>query len=348
VTCFAFLSALAVSALVAAPVRAAPSSRPLQGPAPVPVDELPADFPAEALFGLPDELTQTLAAQDQAVVALGRRLFFDPLLSGDETVACASCHQPARGFADATPLSIGVHGRRTLRNTPTLVNRALGGSFMWDGRSPTLEAQVLLPIENELEMDISLDHALERLSTRAPYPELFVEAFGRSPERTDLAAALAAFVRRVTADSSPYDHFLAGSFDALTPTERTGLWLFESRGGCWRCHPPPLFTDEEFHATGIGVRAEVAEEGRMQVTGEDADRGRFKTPTLRALVHTAPYMHDGSLASLEEVVEYYRRGGNPHPQLDPRLVALQISDQEAASLVAFLRVLSRRLPTDSR
>ena len=295
---------------------------------------------ADGTHGLPHTLADTLAAQDPLRVELGRRLFFDPILSSDESVSCSSCHQPELGFADELARSKGVHGRTTLRNTPTLLNRVFGQRFMWDGRAETLEQQVLLPIENELEMDLSLELAIDRLKGEGPYPGLFQEAFESTPSVDSLARALADYVRTLTRGSSPYDYFLSGTIEALSPSARSGLWFFESRGGCWRCHPPPLFTDEDFHSTGIGVRDGVAEPGRMEVTGQAVDRGRFKTPTLRALAETAPYMHDGSLASLEEVVEFYRRGGNPHPELDPELKAIEMTDVEAANLLAFLRALS--------
>ncbi len=310
-------------------------------------DTLPAALPAESPFGLPPELGTILAADSAAMVELGRALFFDPILSLDRTVACASCHDPAHSFANPSAVSKGVQGRTTERNTPSLINRALGSAFMWDGRVGSLEEQVLLPIENEREMALPLAVALERLAAEARYSAQFSAVAGGPPDRAGLALALSAFVRRLTLGDSPYDHFLAGRFDALTPEERGGLWIFESRGKCWRCHQPPLFTDEGFHATGVGARAGEPEPGRMAVTGAADDRGRFKTPTLRGLVGSAPYMHDGSLATLEEVVQRYRRG-EPSTNLDPAIEPLEITDVEAANLVAFLRVLSRRFENDAR
>lgn len=304
----------------------------------VPVDDLPAVLGAEPPLGLP----ALDAVDSDAQVALGRRLFFDPLLSVDGSVACASCHDPKKGFADDRPVSRGVHGRTTLRNAPTLYNRGFGAHFMWDGQVQTLEEQVLLPIVNELEMGMTLDGALARLAEHAEYPALFAAAFGAAPDERSLAHALAAFVRRVLYADSPVDRFRAGEFAALDADERSGLWFYESRGRCWKCHPGPLFTDEEFHATGVGAHDGVPRDGRFAVTHDEADRGRFKTPTLRGLVETAPYMHDGSFATLEEVVEFYARGGNPHSHLDPDLAPLEMSAADAHNLVAFLRALSRR------
>ena len=291
--------------------------------------------------GLPAELADVIAAP-RAEVELGRRLFFDPVLSSDRTVACASCHDPEHGFADTERFSVGVAGRRTLRNAPALLNRALGRSFMWDGRVATLEEQVLLPIENELEMDLALERALERLECEGDWAASFAAAYGGPPTRARLAAALAAFVRGRLHGGSAVDRFRSGLQDALTPDERAGMWIFESRGGCWRCHTGVNFTDEGFHATGIGAADGEPEPGRFAVTGEPEDRGRFKTPTLRGLADTAPYMHDGSLASLEDVVEFYRQGGRPHSNPDPDLVALDLRERDAEHLVAFLRALSRR------
>jgi len=301
----------------------------------IPEDTLPEVLPDEIPFGLPAELGEGRASD--AIVALGRRLFFDPILSADRTVACASCHDPAFGFADPRPKSIGVGGRETLRHAPTLFNRALGETFLWDGRAATLEDQVLLPIEEEREMNLSLEEAVARL--RVEYAEGFEAAFGADASAERLADALAAFVRRLLRGDSPLDHFRAGEIDALTPAQRGGMWFFESRGGCWRCHVGANFTDEEFHNTGIGVVDGMPEEARFAITGDEADRGRFKTPTLRGIGETAPYMHDGGLATLEEVVEFYREGGHANSHLDEVLRPLEMSDEEAANLAAFLRTL---------
>ncbi|MCZ6597612.1 MAG: c-type cytochrome [Planctomycetota bacterium] len=290
--------------------------------------------------GLPAEEVERAQAATEAQVELGRRLFFDPVLSSDRTVACASCHKPDHGFADTEPFSTGVAGRLTTRNAPTLYNRVLGRTFMWDGRAQSLEEQVLLPIANELEMDLSVDEAVARLAADEAYSLEFEAAFGGPPTGDRLAAALAGFVRGILKGDSRFDRFRAGERDMLTRAERGGMWLFESRGGCWRCHSGPNFTDEDFHNTGVGAVDGVSEDGRQGVTGEAEDRGRFKTPTLRGLLDTAPYMHDGSLATLAEVVEHYRRGGRANGNLDPHVKPIEMSDEDAANLVAFLEALS--------
>lgn len=281
-------------------------------------------------------------AFDERRWELGRRLFFDPLLSRDHTLACASCHRPERNFADDRALSAGVGGASTLRNAPSLFNRGFGASHMWDGRTATLEEQVLLPIEDPREMGLPLDELLERLRAHAQYPALFEAAYAGGITRDNLARALAQFVRRLVLGDSPVDRFRAADAAALDAEARVGLWVYESKGRCWRCHSGPNFSDEGFHATGVGVRDGVAEPGRAAASGDPADRGRFKTPSLRGVALTAPYMHDGSLATLADVVAFYRRGGVAHAELDPLMQPLELSEREAAALVAFLEALSRR------
>lgn len=292
--------------------------------------------------GLPSELATTLEA-DRAYTRLGREMFHDPILSRDRSVSCSSCHDPNRGLSDRKPLSLGIDGQLTERNTPTLLNRALGQHFSWDGRADSLETQVLLPIENPREMGIAVDEVVARLQSIPAYVEKFQEVGLGRPTRETLAKVLAAFVRAQLVGDSPVDHFRAGDGTALSNEARQGLWLFESRGRCWRCHSGPNFSDESFHATGVGAKDGQPEEGRFRVTRDESDRGRFKTPTLRGLAQTAPYMHDGSLATLRDVVEFYSRGGNadalPHP--DPELAKLDLSENDKRHLIAFLEALSQ-------
>jgi len=289
-------------------------------------------------LGLPRGRLKNLARPAQ--IELGERLFFDSNLSSDRSVSCSSCHKPEHGFADTLPFSEGVNGRKTLRNTPTIFNRALGSAFMWDGQASTLEQQVLIPIQNELEMDLSLPEALARLQADDTYPRAFEVAFEGPPSEERLAGALAAFVRSRLTGGTRVDRFRDGEHDALTAEERGGMWVFESNGGCWKCHAGPNFSDEDFHNTGIGAKGHAPEDGRFGITGDAADRGRFKTPTLRALALTSPYMHDGSLATLEEVVAFYRKGAHPNTGLDRAIEPLELTDRDAANLVAFLRALS--------
>jgi len=310
----------------------------------LPKDTLPAALATRPPFGLVAPEQPAPPEIDARHAELGRKLFFDPLLSADRSVSCASCHQPEHGFAQAAATSPGVHGRRTARNAPSLFNRKLGAAFMWDGRVPTLAEQVLQPVENPDEMGLALDELLRRLAADADYGRTFEQLFGGAPTRDATARALSAFVETLWLGDSPVDHFQAGTTEALTEEERTGLWVYESKGFCWRCHSGPNFSDERFHNTGVGVVDGAPEEGRFASTRLEADRGAFKTPTLRGVALNAPYMHDGSLATLEEVVAFYRRGGNANPALDPELEPLNLTDEEARRLVLFLRALSRVQP----
>jgi len=314
---------------------------PGQGPA------FPPGGPAQPFQGdLPLGLERALPepadnAFDPRRWELGRRLFFDAELSADRTISCSSCHLPQRNFADGVALSLGVRGQRTLRNAPSLVNRGFGASFMWDGRVATLEEQVLMPVANELEMGLPLDELVRRLAAHAEYPALFEAAFEDGLTQQNAARALAQYVRRLVLGDSAIDRFRAGAYAELSGEERVGLWVFESKGRCWRCHAGANFSDELFHNTGVGARQGLPEPGRMAITGEQGDRGRFKTPTLRGVAHTAPFMHDGSLATLSEVVAFYQRGGGANASLDPLLQPLELSERETAALVAFLEALSR-------
>jgi cytochrome c peroxidase len=307
----------------------------------VPADTLPRPLPSEVPPGLAETELGQLELQVEAS-ELGRRLFFEPALSADGEVACATCHRPEHGLADDVARSVGVGGALTERNTPTLFNRALGERFMWRGEVASLEEQVLLPIANPLEMGLSVEQAVARLAASEEYAAAFEEVFGGPPTRERLAVALAAFVERLWLGDSPFDRFRAGERDALTAEERGGMWFFQSRGQCWRCHGGPSLTDEQFHNTGIGSVEGVPLPGREALTGDEADRGAFKTPTLRGIELTAPYMHDGSLATLEEVVTFYREGARPNSHLSSDLAPIEMSDVEAANLLAFLRALTPR------
>jgi cytochrome c peroxidase len=276
-----------------------------------------------------------------ARVALGRALFFDRRLSADESLACATCHNPERAFADGRRVSVGVNGAMGHRNAPTLVNRGFGASHFWDGRASGLEAQVLEPIQNPRELGGPLDAAVARLDRDSNYREAFLTAFGGPVSAVHLAQALASYVRTILAGGAPLDRFLAGDHDALTPDAQEGLRVFRGRANCTACHLGPTLTDEQFHNTGVAWGdGRLVDEGRASVTGRDRDRGAFKTPTLREVARTAPYMHDGSLATLEDVIDFYDRGGTPNPSLDPEIRPLKLTPSEKRALLAFLQSLS--------
>ena len=274
-------------------------------------------------------------------VALGSRLFLDPILSSDRSVSCASCHDPERSFTDARPKAVGVFGQVGPRRVPKLLNRGYGRSFFWDGRIPTLEEQVLQPVINTLEMDLDLDEAVRRLAAEPSYSQAFREIFGRKPHRDDLARALASYVRTVLSGDSRYDRYVAGEAGALNEVERLGLEVFRGKGNCVTCHLGPNLTDERFHNTGVAFKdGRFDDEGRFDVTGRARDRGAFKTPTLRNVAETAPYMHDGSLETLKEVIEDYDRGGTANPYLDPEIRRLGLTKEEKTALEAFLGTLT--------
>jgi len=285
-------------------------------------------------------------------VALGRRLFFDPILSANRQVSCASCHLPKLHFASPDPLAIGIRGQLGQRHAPTLVNRTYGTSFFWDGRAKTLEDQALQPIENSLELGFSIDGALKRLRQDQQYDQLFQAAFPDGTTRTNLAKALASFQRVLLSGNSPVDRFLAGDFKALNDSQRQGMWLFDSRAGCWKCHSGPNFTDEQFHNTGVSWHKSPPDRGLFNATKQKTDQGKFKTPSLRNISETRPYMHDGSISSLWPVIEFYNQGGIDNPYLDPAMKPLQLTTDEIVHLIEFLKALNgsanyRQTPSNS-
>ena len=276
-----------------------------------------------------------------AKIALGRRLFQDRRLSRDGTIACKSCHDPSRAFTDGRSVAIGVDGLLGRRNAPTLINRVYGASFFWDGRAASLEQQVLQPLLDPQEMASSPDAILAMLRRDASYRRQFRAAFAREPQWDDVARALASYVRTILSGNSRYDRYRYGATSALTAQEQRGMRLFLGKANCWSCHSGPNLSDERFHNTGVAFREEeMLDEGRFAASRQPGDRGAFKTPTLREIPRTAPYMHDGSIATLEAVVEYYDRGGNANPGLETLIHPLRLSIEEKRDLVAFLRSLS--------
>ena len=274
-------------------------------------------------------------------VALGRKLFLDPILSADRSISCAGCHDPETSFTDGRPTAVGVFDQVGPRRVPKLLNRGYGRTFFWDGRIPTLEEQVLQPIINPQEMDLELSEAIARLAKDLSYPSEFREAFGREPNQDDLARALASYVRTILSGDSRYDRYVAGATAVLDAAERAGLEVFRGKGNCVTCHLGPNLTDERFHNTGVGYRdGRFADDGRFTVSGRETDRGAFKTPTLRNVAETAPYMHDGSIATLEDVIDDYNNGGTPNPYLDREIRKLELSEDEKNALAAFLRTLT--------
>jgi cytochrome c peroxidase len=293
---------------------------------------LPTPLGLDEYFAVPEDNPLT-----PEKIALGRRLFFDKGLSADRSIACASCHQPERAFSDGRPVPVGVGGRKGTRNAPVLINRAYGRSMFWDGRVPSLEEQALHPIQDPREMNLTTRELTARLQADGAYREAFRRAFADGISTANVARALASFVRTLRSGDAPYDRFQERDREALSPEARRGLELFRGKANCTACHIGPNFTDEQFHNSGVSWGS--GDLGRYQVTREDRDRGAFKTPTLREITKTAPYMHDGSLATLPEVIEHYVRGGKPNPYRDPELRPLQLTAPEKQALRAFLGTL---------
>jgi len=263
---------------------------------------------------------------------LGRRPFFEPALSRDGKVSCATCHDPDHAFTDDKPLAIGVFGKKGTRRVPSIVNRGYGRAFFWDGRIPTLEEQVLQPIQNPLEMDLTIPQALDAVAKTGKYPPL---------EERALSHALATYVRTILTGDSPYDLYIAGDRNALSPDALAGLRLFRSKANCTACHIGPNLTDEQFHNTGVGSGG--GDPGRQSFTHRSSDAGAFKTPTLREVARRPPYMHDGSLSTLSDVIEHYNKGGVKNPNLDPEIQPLNLSSEDKRQLEAFLRSLTGKL-----
>jgi cytochrome c peroxidase len=290
-------------------------------------------------------------------IALGRRLFYDTQLSSDNSLSCASCHSPVLGFTDGKMHSTGVGGKTGTRNAPSVLNAAYDPVQFWDGRAPTLEAQVVTPMTNPVEMNQPHTIAVSKLQKDASYREQFQAAFGPGPVTIGrIEKAIASFERILISGNSPFDRYqFGGDRTALSPAAIRGLAVFTDpkRGNCAACHTInhnyALFTDGKFHNTGAGVNGEgeLTDLGRYNETKIEADKGAFKTPSLRNVAQSAPYMHDGSLKTLRDVVDFYAGGGNSNPYLDKEMKASALSEGERSDLVEFLKSLSGELPANA-
>jgi cytochrome c peroxidase len=300
-------------------------------------------YPYPVPFGLqapdvPDDNPVT-----DAKVALGKTLFFDKRLSRDATISCATCHDPEKGWTDQSPVSTGIRGQKGTRSAPTVLNAAYMELQFWDGRAKSLEEQAKGPIENPVEMGFTHAEAVARLSAIKGYKPLFKAAFGDESVDIDrIAMAIASFERTVLSGNAPYDRWKAGDAGAMSPAAVRGFALFNDtkRANCAICHDGFNFSDSDFHNTGIGMDAGSPDAGRAAVSHQDKDTGAFKTPTLRNLRDTAPYMHDGSKKTLAEVVDFYDDGGVKNAHLDPKIKPIGLTDAEQADIVAFLDALN--------
>jgi cytochrome c peroxidase len=287
-------------------------------------------------------------------VALGRKLFYDARLSRDNTVSCGSCHEPNKGFTDGHAVSSGAGGTLGLRNAPTVLNAAYLPVQFWDGRAASLEDQSSSPMQNALEMHQNHMLSVFRINADPQYRVLAQKAYG-SPtlNLTQVEKAIASFERTLLSGDSPFDRYqYGGDKSALSPSQIRGLAVFQdpARGNCATCHSigdhSALFTDGKFHNLGVGVNDEgvVIDKGRFEVTGNPSDMGAFRTPTLRDVALTPPYMHDGSEKTLKEVIDFYAGKGNSNPNLDPEMQKIHLSDQDRKDLVEFLKSLTGTKP----
>jgi cytochrome c peroxidase len=322
--------------------------------------------------GVPADLWELLIPPDNPVtrekVALGRKLYYDKRLSKDGTVSCATCHDPAKGFADAKPVAEGIGGKKGTRNSPTILNAVFNEFQFWDGRAVSLEEQAKGPLINPVEMGMaSHDDVLKVVRSVADYEQELRKAFGREPGIAEIVAAIASFERTALTGDSPFDRFMAGDTAALSESAKRGWELWNGKARCNTCHPfgaaTPNFSDNKFHNIGVAAKnkdfaslarkaaalkdpaelafhAEFSELGRFVATKQPKDIGAFKTPGLRDVALTAPYMHDGSEATLLDVITFYDKGGEPNPNLDGGVVPLKLTDQEKQDLVALMESLT--------
>ncbi len=292
---------------------------------------LPAGFPS---MNIPADNELTVKR-----VELGKMLFYDKALSRDSSVSCASCHLQSNAFSDIVSISDGIEGRKGMRNSPALFNLGYHPYFFYDGGVPTLELQVLAPVQDVNEMDHDFLQAVERLAENPKYQEMGQIAYGRSFDAFVLTRAIGAFERTMVSGNSAFDKYTNGNSSALNESAKRGLDLFNSeRLSCSGCHSGFNFTDYTFKNNGLYIQ--YPDSGRMRVTALPDDRDKFKVPSLRNIALTAPYMHDGSFASLPEVIEHYNSGGAANPHKDERIQPLLLTSQEKSDLLEFLYSLT--------
>jgi cytochrome c peroxidase len=282
--------------------------------------------------------------QTDAKIRLGQQLYFDPRLSADNTISCATCHNPATGWANHHPTDTGIGGQVGTRNSGTILDAAYMRYQFWDGRAGSLEEQALGPIHNPIEMGETLGNVVRKLNAIPGYRSQFQQVFGTDVTTDGIAKAIASFERTVISGPSPYDCYLMGDEEALNEAARRGMDLFNGKAHCVACHSGPMFSDQSFHNLGVGMDKPNPDLGRYNVTHNPKDCGRFKTPTLRNVALTCPYLHDGSEATLADVVELYDRGGIPNPNLDPLMLPLNLTEREKADLVCFMESLTGTMP----
>mgnify|MGYP006088094319 CR=1 FL=1 len=274
-------------------------------------------------------------------VDLGKMLYFDPRLSGSNWISCATCHNPGLGWSDGLPRTIGDGQNELGRHSPTIINSGYSEVQMWDGRAKDLEEQALGPIKAKVEMNQNMGELLKELKAIPGYVESFNKVYGKkgiTPK--NISKSIAAFERTVISKNAPYDKYWAGNKKAMSITAVKGMDLFFGKGKCSICHNGPAFTDSNFHNIGVKQHGPLKEDlGRYNISKDEFDKGAFKTPGLRHISLTAPYMHDGSEASLKDVVDFYNRGGDVKENRSPLITPLGLTDAEKKELVEFMKAL---------
>lgn len=311
-------------------------------------DEYAALVPFELPLGLKSEAGAAFVNRDKPItkerVELGRLLYFDTRLSFDNTISCATCHHPNLGWSDEGPTSIGIRGQKGGRNAPMVLNTLFVAPQFWDGREPDLEGQAKGPITNPIEMGMpDHDTAVKKIAAIKGYGSYFKAAFG--DERVDIgriADAIAAFERTVVSGNSPFDRWKAGDASAMSESAIRGEELFRTKAKCTQCHVGAVFSDNAFHNLGVGCSGDACTDwGRWEISKQsENEKGAFKTPSLRNIAQSPPYMHDGSEKTLREVVQLYNRGGNPNKWKSPLIFPLNLTDPEVDDVVAFLEALT--------
>ena len=296
---------------------------------------------AEPLPNVPARLAEIKWPKDNQPTAekisLGKQLYFDGRLSKDNTVSCASCHAPDKGFSNGERFATGVGGAKGGRSAPSVINAAYYDQQFWDGRMNTLEEQALGPIQNPIEMAMTLDAVVLKLNKIDGYKQQFQKVFGTDVNSAGIAKAIAAYERTVLSGDAPFDKFQAGDKKALSDEAQRGMKLFFGKARCSACHTGPNFSDNGYHNLGVGMDAKEPDIGREAVSKLVGDRGAFKTPMLREIAKTAPYMHDGSLKTLADVIEHYNKAGIANEWLDEEMVPLNLTATEKADLVTFMK-----------
>ncbi len=291
---------------------------------------------------LPTAIPQPAANLNYAAkISLGKQLYFDGRLSKNNAISCAFCHNPATGFADPKQTSVGVTGERGGRQAPTVYNTAFNPFQFWDGRAGSLEEQAIGPIHNPIEMAETHENVVKKLNEIQGYRDQFQAVFGSGVSIQGIGDAIAAYERTVISTNSAFDQYVLGDEKAMDESAQRGLSVFKGKGRCILCHNGSNFTDNRFHNTGVPqVGPQKEDLGRYYVTRHDHDKGAFKTPTLRSITETAPYMHDGAFQTLEEVVDFYNAGGKANSQLSALIKPLGLSSQEKTDLIEFLKALT--------